>query len=460
MIKKILHEELERLEKECGLFSSNLEQYIPVFKSFRNPDYLNRVIMAIDNIRKIRSQLDMHLQLDDTTITSIDFYSILMVPFEADKRQKGVEFYIQEGLGNEPQPVTDSERLKKEFTIHNCFKSMSLVPMQIASNAYKYMLPNQTLKVVLLKTPKRNIITASNLGPRCGNAELGNLTKAGVRGENSNVTAGMGLGLSQVKQVINMHNILLQANCDISQDDKKILIGDTEYSNFTIKISYLKELSDQAVIFSSSEFFDHIPLIILHNMADIVASLLSTTDKLKRNKYKEESQYQYLIDKLRINVNRTQETMKCCLYIFNGYSTKNLLGNLCEINIGSFFMEMAKLLCKTKYPDISKDISGSGRTVVTYSAIFPCIYGLCDLILSKVSDDDIDIMCDEDSITVTCPSIDFDELLYDGELIEEPELESMERIKAKMYRDIFSECNESIETNNKQITINIDDVTD
>ena len=455
MITKILHNELRRLEEKCKIFVEQLEKNY----QFTSSNYKANVDKAISVIQQIRDQLSLHLQLDDNTITTVDFYSGLQSLFELGRYQKGTEYYIQDGIGKKPVQVTDVDVLKREFMVENCLKCMKLVPMQIASNALKYMPAGQNMKVVLMKTPVRNYIRVSNIGPKYDEEKKDSLTQEGIRGSNSKM-AGMGLGLAQVEHIIGLHNSLLDTSYSISQDNNmSVVIDGTEYTTFSIMISYRTNVSESDIEMSFNSFFEQIPLIILHNMVDVVANLISVTDRLNHIKYRNDKDFHLFVNQFKLDISHMQEAMKYSLYIYNGYSTNNMLGNLCEINIGDYFSDTFKLLCKCKYKNVDVRSMGHTRTVTTYSGLFPCIYGLCNFLLKNVKGEetDIDIDADDDYVEITCDSLDFDELLYDGELEEEPEMEFEARIKSRMYRDVFEMCNALIETDNNKLIINIDD---
>lgn len=457
-IEQTLHNELLVLYQECKQLIYNLENSFP----FKNQYCKERIEENTMILKQICSQLEIHLKIDDVTITSVDFYSNFQAQFNLNRYQKSVEYYIQEGYGNNPELVTDSEKLKQEFTINNCMNSMHLVPINLASNAMKYMLSGQQAKVVLLKTPRRNIITVTNLGPKNSETNLENLTKEGYRGDNSSKMAGMGLGLSQIKAIIGLHKTLLDASIDISQDNKNIVMVDgKEYTTFSVTISYLRSVPEQSISPSTTEFFNRIPLIIAHNMVDIIANLFSVVDKLPRLPFKNDDErfkrdFLMMIGRFQLTVEKMQETIKLCLYIRNNYSTQNIMGNICPIEIGCFFKKEIEQLYIHRYSHVERPVvRGTSQIIDTFSAVYPVIYGLCDLILShssKVTELDIDI--DNSNISITSNNINFEELLYDGYLNEEPELEKDTNIKSCMYIDILEECNIKLEKNQNQLIIN------
>lgn len=463
-----LHKELTSLYNECNNLIRELEEkyaYKLVSLEFINSE-TNEKINILELLKQICCQLEIHLKLDDTTITSVDFYSNFQSQFDLGRYQKGVDYYIQDGYGGKEELVTDPDVLKKEFTINNCMNSMNLVPINLASNAMKYMPCGQQTKVVLLKTPRRNIITITNLGAKNHEDNLEKLTEEGYRGNNSSTMAGMGLGLSQIKSIVGLHKTLLDASIDIAQDNNTtIKIGEDDYTWFSVTITYLRSLSDQVITPSTTDFFNRIPLIIAHNMVDILANLFVVIDKLPKLRFIEfdkslRNKYVGMINNFQLNVERMQEIIKLCLYVRNNYSTKYLLGNKCPIAIGSFFKREMEQLYTHKYCHLQKpEIRGESQKIDVYSAVYPALYGLCELILDgSNSETELDIEIDDISINIVGNSIDFDEIIYDGDLNDDPEQEYLQHIKSYMCMDILEECGIEIEISNKELIINYQNV--
>lgn len=460
MINKLLHSELSSLRENCKQLIKSLDAFCGKFKNEICREEINNNIKILE---KILRQLELHLTLDDTSITSINFYELFQTQFSLGRYKKEVEYYIQNGYGKSPELVTDEETLKKEFTIDHCMKSMSLVPINLASNAMKYMLSGQQAKVVLFKTARRNMITVSNLGPKNKNENMDNLTEEGVRGDNSFSMAGMGLGLSQVKSVIGFHKPILDTSFNIKQDtETKLVVDGVEYADFSVTISFLRTLQEQTKDISTNDFFDSIPIIIIHNMADIVANLFSMARRLLRLPFRYDADlkddFTSTITRFELNVEQMQETIKLCLYIHNKYSTINMLGNVCAINIGDFFKKEMELLYKHKYMHKSIEmpqISGKSYEIEIYSVIYPIIYGLCNFILSKAtSESKIDIEIDKNNITIFSEDIEFKEILYDGKLYKEPEMEPIDHIRSRMYFDVLKDCNIDLTKDETKLTIN------
>lgn len=450
MINAMLHNELLSLHE-------NLKQLIEFLRSkvdpgnsvtFKTYDCRNRIKEAIERLEPISQLLDLHLCLDDTTIRTINFYSVFDQQFSG-RYHKEAEYWIQDGYEGEKVLVTDKERLKREFTIRNCMNSLSLVPVNIASNAMKYMLPNQKAEVWLQKVPPRNILTISNYGPK--NENIDALLEEGVRGENSEM-AGMGLGLSIIRSVVEFHQPLLDSSIEIVQDNEVAFTKDgVDYTKFSVIFTYLTVPPQQSEVNRfKADFFNKIPLIIMHNMVDILANLFSITEKLQDLSFRAENnsrlaaEFRPYVDQFYLHIEKMQETIKLCLYMRNGYSTRNILGNVCPINVEKFSGKVLGLLNKYCYRE--KEIALQfhpirPQIVETFSVVYPVIYGLCNAILDNAADESqIQVEMEGKTLSIAVNEIDPARVIYRGALPEHPEPRDLARIKSSMYAEILKDC--------------------
>lgn len=320
-IESTLHDELSSLYNECCELIFELEyNYARKLTSF---DYINpengEKTNILELLKQIAFQLKIHLKLDDTTITTIDFYSIFQAQFDMGRYQKGVEYYIQDGYAGTETLVTDPEKLRQEFEIYDCMDSMNLVPIIIASNARKYMPNGLHVKVVLLKTSIRNIITIAYLSPKDIEDNLKELTEEGYRSIYSSDLACMDHRLAQIKQIIRLHKNLIDANIDMVQKGSVVKIGEVEYSKFCVTITYLRSVFEQTIEPSIEKFAKRIHLIIAHNMVDILANLYFIVDRLSELRFKVpdkdgKHRYDSIITKFRLGVKKMDATIKLYRY--------------------------------------------------------------------------------------------------------------------------------------------------
>ncbi len=472
-IDSILHKELQVLHDECEKFIKELKTtYAPKLRTMlyykAETEEKTDILLLLE---KINSQLKLHLNLDDKTLYDIDFYTPFKTQFSLSRYNKKVEFYIQEGFGTNPQLVTDEDTLKNEFTIKNCMKSMEIVPFNLASNAMKYMPSNQTATIVLIKTSRRNIIKITNLGPKNREKNLDKLKEEGYRGDNSSKMAGMGLGLAMIESIVGLHENILDASIDIEQDNKNVIkLGDEEYVPFSVTITYLSTQPNKVIIDSLEEFVKRIPLMIAHNMVDILANLFAVVDRLPRLHFKVfdkevKTRYDSLINKFRLNIEKMQKTIKMNLYIRNSYSAEEILGNVCPIAIQSFFKSEITNMHSFCYnykpkPKIKYGAGFYDKNSDVFSAVYPAIYSLCELILKKADNDSaLEILIDNDGIVINS-DVEFSDVIYDSELDGNYRLESEDKIQSCMCIDILNSCNIFLIIDNNSLTIDLTNIND
>ena len=112
-----------------------------------------------------------------------------------------------------------------------------------------------------------------------------------------------------------------------------------------------------------------------------------------------------------------------------------------------------------KYSHVPKPIiRGDSRNISTYSAIYPALYGICELILENSDrDTELDIEIDNTCITITSDSIDFCTILYYDDL-KDSEHEQIQHIRSCMCIDILEDSGINVEINNNELKLNYKDV--
>ena len=445
-IIELIHQGMQTLNEKCHSFEKSISN--ESINSVRYQEFYN---LGITIIHQCCAQLEVHLGLDDVSLTNVNFYKEFRTPFLTGSYYKGVDFFVKEIRDNvegEEVLLTDEEQLNREFTIHNCMSCMQLVPQQLAGNAKKYSISGQNVKVLLEKDLDydTNTIYVSNIGPHCTNSEINTIVEEGVsgnevRGANARDVAGMGIGLSEVKDIINLHEAILDTSFDISTNNKVVtVINEKEYSIFTTVISYLTKPKAAVRIPFSKKFSARIPIILLHNSVDIIANLIEATKVLKRIRYRGNEGFVSTVEQFQIEINKFQDLTKLCLFIRNNYKTDNLLGNVCSINIGNKIKDLVANICRNDYPDLLGDtihIEGESLTIDVYSSIFPCLYGFFDYLLCQVSPlAAFDVIIDDYSVEIKCDDIKFKEIINAGkrETFRDDDYDNM---RLKMYYSIF-----------------------
>ncbi|MBD5314101.1 MAG: sensor histidine kinase [Bacteroides sp.] len=233
-------------------------------------------------------QLKLHTSLNDFKTVDIDFGQSLYDFFRSRKEKndnKQVRFSFSDNLDEEPHHIDiASDPEAREFMVPDCLKIMQLVPLQIASNAYKYMPDHSWLEVELKLSGNRKYFSFKNLGPQTENEETEHIYDAGVRGVNTDGIRGQGLGLSQVKEILQLHKDWLHPLISVSSDDEKLLFNKIPYSLFTLTLSFLRNGDANGDINSENVltgFEAVLPQILFHNCFEIYESIYDIIKKLK-----------------------------------------------------------------------------------------------------------------------------------------------------------------------------------
>lgn len=452
-IIEMIHIGMKRILEKCEEYEKTLSSFN--FSSLAYQKYKNTGLTIIE---ECKSQLEIHMNLENTTLGEHNFYKVFKSLFENGSYNKGVDFYIKEIIDDvegEKRLIEDEKLLNKEFTINYCMPCMDLVPHQLASNAKKYCMSYQNVEILLVKDVQynTNTIYVSNIGPHCTDEEINKLVEEGVsgnsiRGNNAKDVAGMGIGLSEVKEIIKLHEDILETSFDISTDNKIIAtIEDKPYSIFTTIFSYSTKPSDTSRIKFPKSFREKIPMILLHNSVDIIATLIEATKRVNKIKYKGSDHLKDVTNMFLIEIEKFQDLTKFCLYLRNNFSTDNLLGNFCNINLGDNIKSLVKYICLNDYPNLVRnstiEIRGETDTYEFYSCLYPCLYGFFDNILYQLeSEYKLLIEIDEDSFTLTCEDFDFRDIIVTEIPLnwieeEKPEERDYESVRLKFYYDVF-----------------------
>ena len=382
------------------------------------------------------SNIYMHLSLSETEFVDVNIYKELSTSFSGNKSHQTVSFYTKEKFSGDSRLITDFAELNSLFTISNCLPLFRIVPMQIASNAKKYMPDSGELSVTLITKNNDIHILFSNYGPSCTEEDIEHIFEEGFRGEQSDIAAGLGVGLAEIKKIVDLHS-WHEMECDVNSDNKKsILINGCKYSEFCIELMFSQNHNnfEQHAI---EEVINSTPIILMHNSYDIADKLIRICDGMHRiTRCRMES------DKLRTEVNLFLDKIRYCQYLYNDKKNISyLLANKCRINIGKVFEAIVNNLKRFYYPDLKKlDIRGALKPIDSYSCMYSVMTGFLYYILSCCdSEDDIYIRLEDDTILIEGFECDIRSRLENT--IEKDCLEMYESILSELKYNILYDYN-------------------
>lgn len=441
-------ESISILYSECENCLKHLNQ-----QSFSYKENQENFSFCKDKLEHYMQQIYVHINLKRTELTSINFYSEINSYFTNKNNHKKVEYHIQHHYEGESELVTDRTILNKYFVIDNCLPIMRLVPMQLANNARKYMPEHSALKVELLTTTHRNYIKLINFGPSCRSYEIDSITCEGVRGSNADGVIGMGIGLSEVDNILSIHKEWLDTTFDIESDDKIVMINSKPHSKFSIEISYSTINSNKEYKYCLDELESKLPMMLIHNSMDITSNLLELCSKTCRINEKNNNLWKGSLYKLRHEVNRVQDVIKLCLYTSNNKSIDNLLGNTCRVSLENIFNATLKNLCTYYFKGIKYDIEGSLKSVDIGSAIYVFIFGISSLILESINPNAvIEVTYELDQVVFQCDEPFNVQDIFDKKSNKD-NINTINFYRFEMYNSMIKAWNGEIEINNNKIII-------
>ena len=386
------------------------------------------------------SNIHLHLSLDNIEYVNVDIYKELATSFSGNKYDQLVSFYTQEKFEGEATLITDPNILQELFTIPYCLPLFRIVPIQIANNAKKYMPKGSELSVTLISKNNNTYIWFSNMGPYCTEEDIEHIFEEGFRGEQSNITAGLGIGLSEIKKIVDLHkwhNML----CDVTIDNNiKQPISGSIYSLFRIELFYSKinKDFDKPTI---EEINDSSKIILIHDSYDITDKLFRICNELRSiNECRIESY------KMNIEINLFLDRIKYCQYLyFKKQDISCLLGNERRIDIDRVFKVVVNNLKRFYFPHLkSPSIIGKLKPIDTYSCMYSILTGLLYNIFSCYdAKDDIYIGLEEDTIVMDGFECNIQSKLKG--IIEDDKLD--------MYKKLLSELNCEISFSNNILNI-------
>lgn len=399
-------------------------------------------------------QLLVHRDLDRTDLIDVDLSKEVLSYFIDKKYKKRVVFYVRNGHDGERNLINDPETLSRLFTINHCLPIMQLVPMQLALNARKYMPTDSSLEVELTIAEKRKYLVFSNVGPLCDAEEIDSITKEGIRGQNTKSYSGMGVGLSEVQTILDLHDEWLGTTFDVDSESEVTEFNGYRHSIFKAEVTYLNNPEYSEIQPAIEDIRNKIPLFLIHNSMDIANSLLDICDHLLTINEKTNREWREKVYRLRLFASILFKTVKECIFMTNSQNIQDVLGAECRhFNVENAFRAIAKELCKYRYKNITLDFTGKLKSkytnLDTWDGMRIFLLAICDLIMKNVRGETVlEIDFEDDQIMIKCS---------DGAIIQKfanPEqTDDDEKFYFNMYEELIKSLQGKIGIFNKFLTI-------
>lgn len=403
-------------------------------------DILDREHCLAFDLSLCNSNIYTHLSLNEIRYENVNVYQELIYSFLRNKARQKVSFYTKDSFQGESKLITDPQILNELFNIPNCLPLFKIVTMQIASNAKKYMLNSGELSVTLIKKDRDIHIMFSNFGPYCSDEDLEHIFEEGFRGKQSNIAVGLGVGLYEIRNIVDLHS-WLNMECYVSSNNENLItINNLRYSEFCLELVY-SSIEENLQLPAIADINNMIQIILIHNSYDIADRMIRICNNMRQLKQLSEESY-----KLNTEINLFLDRIKFCHFLHNNKSdVKCLLGNACRMDIGNVFKASMINLKKLYFSKLGElDIQGNLSPIDTHSCMYSVILGLLYWILSGYNPGDkICVTYGGKTITIEGFECDIQSRLEDS-ICED---------KLEMYKQLLGALEYDIQYKNNSIQI-------
>jgi len=399
----LLEKILIGLRDECNLYCDSINT-IKDRVSVDKKDYFDDLINNLDQLVFL---INKHISYNECELVDIHFSDILNTFFTStvrNKWHKHIVYRYQNGLFGEETPLTDQEKLYDVFTFHDCLPIMGVVPIQLADNAIKYMPTGGSLLVKMIQTEKRKTIELSNIGPSLSKEDLDEkIWKPGMRGDNAEQKHfGMGMGLYEIEQIVNMHwwlepNMVVSSEaCEIEAPLPSLGKADFSYNGipynrFTIRIQ-LANIAQSGFEKQQIKKWQetYLPEIIVHDLKQIKPKLISQVRNIEHNitTVDKDISWREYCHRLRVYIDIVDELLSIAtLAVFgeNETTIDSIVGDECVVDFDKMMKIKMKNLIQFFYPSIIIDFEGnlSGHKNSTLTGAYILCGGIINTVLSN-----------------------------------------------------------------------------
>lgn len=212
----------------------------------RKAEILSKVTKKSIDKKSVAENASLILEHSAILSTQIDLFSYqlnpdLMVIEKKDMRNLYGKFY-KAVLAFKQRAKEKDVKLNisgDQTSLIELYPVIDTLPILILDNAIKYSHKGSDIDITIEDDDSTIIISCENTGPHVYSDEVNLLFDRGKRGINAieSGVAGMGLGLSFLKHICNIHN----AKYTISISNNTYEINDMEYSQFKLTLIFPKK---------------------------------------------------------------------------------------------------------------------------------------------------------------------------------------------------------------------------
>lgn len=456
---------LVKMKDECISFNTAIKRIEPVVKD----KYKKQYVDLIKNIELYILLIDLHIQENEGVIGDVCFFDILNSFFTNEvklHKEKRIEFFYQDGIDGIENPLDDEEEIRKLLTIHDCLPIMSVVPTQLADNAIKYMPRTSSLIVKVIQTNRRKTIKFTNYGPALSQEEINEkIQNPGCRGEYAQHNhIGMGMGLYEVKEIINKHswldpNFYFSSNYDQNDNNTYTIIEGIPYALFTVSIQFANSTNNDLITaVDNNHESNH--TIVLHDITQIKSKLYSQILEIRNNI--RTNSWRTDCNRLQCFLDQVTELLSIVELAISedNFDLKPIIGEPCEINLQQIITIKMKNFARFFYSNKNLQLSYSGihnRPVRLSAGAYILLSGIINTLM-MTSPDNTTIEVDyyqsrwgKSFVSFKSEDIDFDNLFNKD--FAEKNNDSLLWNKLNLYDVIADNCNILIKPDKHKLEI-------
>ena len=150
----------------------------------------------------------------------------------------------------------------------------------------------------------------SDTGIGIRNEDLEHIFEEGFRGKQSNIAVGLGVGLYEIRNIVDLHS-WLNMECYVSSNNENLItINNLRYSEFCLELVY-SSIKEDLQLPAIADINNMIQIILIHNSYDIADRMIRICNNMRKLKQLSEESY-----KLNTEINLFLDRIKFCHFLF------------------------------------------------------------------------------------------------------------------------------------------------